>query len=229
MTRKADCDHECSLLDEARSNHGQSGVNGVLRMNDADIRAALKNELLRSHAKDVDTLLLDEFGVRHGAARLDLVVVNHRVHGYEIKSDLDSLRRLPDQIRAFGSVVDRMTLVVGYRHAYHAWGMIPRWWGIKLAEEAQRPGSVLLSEARGAKNNPAVDLYAVAALLWRDEALDMLQRMNKATGVRGKCRADIYRRLVECTDSESLRSMVRQQLKRRTGWRVPARQKSCGG
>lgn len=42
-------------------------------MNDLDIRAILKEELMRRHVKDKDTLVLDELGVRHGTARIDLV------------------------------------------------------------------------------------------------------------------------------------------------------------
>ncbi|MCX6000749.1 MAG: sce7726 family protein [Chloroflexi bacterium] len=197
-------------------------------MNDIDIRRALKEELMRRHAKDSDTLVLDELGVRHGAARIDLVVVNHRLHGYEIKSDLDSLRRLPDQIRAYSSVMDRVTLVVGYRHAFDALEMVPEWWGVRLAERTKRSGAVVLSEARSARDNPGVDLNEVAALLWRDEALAILEDMGEASGVRTKRRSEVYRRLVSSVDSDSLRSMVRRQLKYRRGWRVVAQQMSCG-
>ena len=51
-------------------------------MNDRDIRTVLKEDLMREYAKDNDTLMLDELGIRHGAARIDLVVVNHQLHGY---------------------------------------------------------------------------------------------------------------------------------------------------
>jgi len=197
-------------------------------MNDSDIRTILKQELVRKYPKDKDTLILDELGIRHGAARIDLVVVNHQLHGYEIKSDLDSLKRLPDQIKAYSSIMDRVTLVVGYRHAYDALRMVPEWWGVRLAEMKKQTGTVVISGARPARNNPKVDLNAVVALLWRGEALAILEELGVAGGVRSKRRGEIYRRLVELSDADSLRFRIRQQLKRREGWRLGVEQESCG-
>ena len=197
-------------------------------MTDKDIRTALKAELMRRYAKDNNALVLDEVGIRHGAARIDLVVVNHRLHGYEIKSDRDRLRRLPDQIRAYSSLMDRVTLVVGYRHAYEALKMVPEWWGVRLAETKKQSGAVLLSGARPARNNPNVDLNAVVALLWRGEALAILEEMGAAGGLSSKGRSEIYKRLVELSDPDLLCSRIRQQLKHRKSWRVGVQQRSCG-
>ena len=197
-------------------------------MNDRDIRAVLKYELFRRYTNDKDTLVLEELGLRHGAVRIDLVVVNDRIHGYEIKSDRDSLRRLPDQIRVYSSVMDRVTLVVGYRHAYDALRMVPEWWGVKLAEKKKGNGAIVLSDARSPRDNPGVDLNSVVALLWRNEALSILEEMESAKGVRSKTRTDIYRRLVEVSKPEYLRAKIRQQLKSREGWRADAQQMSCG-
>jgi len=197
-------------------------------VNDHDIRAVLKKEFVRKYARDDNTLVLDELGVRHGMARIDLVVVNHRLHGYEIKSDLDSLRRLADQIRVFSSVMDRMTLVVGYRHAYNALKMVPEWWGVRLAEQNEQSSTIVLTGARFPRDNPGVDLNALVALLWRDEALNILEEMGAAKGVRSKTRTDIYRRLVQVSKPEYLRARIRQQLKSRECWRVGAQRMSCG-
>jgi len=197
-------------------------------MNDRDIRTVVKEELMRRYAKDDDTLVLDELGIRHGAARIDLVVVNHQLHGYEIKSDLDSLRRLPDQVKAYSSVMDRITLVVGYRHAYNALRMVPEWWGVRLAEMKKGSGTVVLSDARSARDNPNVDMNAVVALLWCNEALAILEEIGAASGVRSKRRSEIYRRLVDLSNPDLLRFKIRQQLKSRQGWRAVAQQMSCG-
>jgi hypothetical protein len=198
-------------------------------MNDQDIRTVLRAELMRRYAKDDNTLVLDELGIRHGAARIDLVVVNHQLHGYEIKSDRDSLKRLPHQIKAYSSIMDRVTLVVGYKHAYEALRMVPEWWGVRLAETKKQSGTVVLSGARPARNNPKVDLDAAVALLWRGEALAILEEMGAAGGVRSKRRSEIYKRLVELSDPDLLRSRIRQQLKQRRCWRVGAQRRSCGG
>lgn len=197
-------------------------------MNDRDIRTVLKEELLRKYAGDKDTLVLDELGIRHGAARIDLVVVNHQLHGYEIKSDHDSLRRLPDQIRSYNKVMDRVTLVVGYKHAYDALQIVPEWWGVRLAEKKKQLDTVILSDARPSRNNPNIDINAVAELLWRNEALAILEEMDSASGMRSKRRSEIYRYLVDLSDPDSLRFKIRQQLKSRREWRVVAQRMSCG-
>ena len=197
-------------------------------MKDQDIRAALKEEFARKYAGDDSTLVLDELGIRHGMARLDLVVVNHRLHGYEIKSDLDSLRRLPDQIKIFSSVVDRMTLVVGYRHAYNALEMVPDWWGVRLVEQKASNGAIVLRNARFPHDNPSVDINALVALLWREEALGILEEMGAADGVRSKGRAEVYQRLVEVSKPEYLHSKIRRQLRCRKGWRVAGLRMSYG-
>ena len=194
---------------------------------DIDIRAVLKKELLKKYANDSDTLVLDELGIKHGESRIDMIVINHRLHGYEIKSDLDSLRRLPDQIKAYNDVMDRVTLVVGYRHAYDALRMVPEWWGVRLAEINKRTGTIKLSPARLARDNPKIDINEVVTLLWRSEALDILEELGAANGVRSKKRSEIYKRLVALNDPNQLRFRIRQQLKCRKGWRVGAQQKSC--
>lgn len=197
-------------------------------MNDRDIRIALKAEFMQRFTKDDDTFLLEELGIRHGLARIDLVIMNHQLHGYEIKSDLDSLKRLPSQIMAFSSVMDRMTLVVGYKHAYDALIIVPEWWGVRLAEKKRQNGTVVFSEARPARNNPKVDPYAVASLLWRNEALAILDEAGVANGVRSKRRRELYKRLVDLIDPDSLRFKIRQALRSRKEWQVVARQMSYG-
>src|SRR5690242_17854466 len=67
------------------------------KLRDRDVRKALKSKLLREHIADPRTLVLDELGLRHGACRVDIAVVNGSMHGYEIKSDSDTLERLPSQ------------------------------------------------------------------------------------------------------------------------------------
>jgi hypothetical protein len=63
------------------------------------IRSALECDLRAQFQSDPETIILDELGLRHGAARVDIVVVNGNLIGFELKSDRDDLRRLPKQAR----------------------------------------------------------------------------------------------------------------------------------
>ena len=179
--------------------------------NDAVIREALKAELTILHAKDRRLRIIEEFGVRHGSARVDIAVVNGVLHGYEIKSDRDTLLRLPEQMDAYNAVFDQVTLVVGKSHLYEAMHAVPDWWGIKIAK-VQDDQSVYFCVIREARENPMKDSIAIAQLLWRQEALNILDDKGAAIGLRSKSRAQIYERLTTIFDQESLREKVRETL-----------------
>lgn len=195
--------------------------------NDQQIRSALRQYLAKEHANNPDTLILDELGLQHGAVRVDMVVINHCLHGYELKSDKDTLERLPEQIRNYNLILDRVTLVVGYRHAYQAIKMIPEWWGIMIAEKGSQE-IINFITMREPKDNLSLDSLAVSRLLWRDEAISLLDEVASADGFRSKSRETIYSKLVQTTNIETLRSKVRKQLVSRVDWRVGEPQMSYG-
>lgn len=183
-------------------------------MNDVELRSAVKRKVLARYLRDKHTVVLEEMSLRHASARIDLAVVNGILHGFELKSDADTLERLPDQARVYSSVFDRVTLIVGYRHAYEALDVIPDWWGVKLAHKGSR-GAIHFSDARSPRDNPAQDPLALAALLWRDEALDLLDEVGKADGFRSKPASAIYQRLVESADLDQVHLRVRQRVAQR--------------
>jgi hypothetical protein len=191
-------------------------------MNEYQLRSALKGKVLARYVNDPNTRILDELGLRHGAARIDIAVVNGILHGFELKSDLDTLKRLPNQITIYNSVFDKVTLVVGVRHACDAQMIAPTWWGIKLAKVGPR-GGFDFTDLRRARTNPSLEALAVARLLWREEALSLLDEFGEAGPFRHKPRAQVYARLAELSPLDLLRERVRRQLKFRTNWRSESR------
>jgi hypothetical protein len=190
-----------------------------LAMNDIQIRGALKRTVLARSYRSPRTLVIEELGLHHGAARIDVAVVNGTLHGYEIKSDHDSLARLPEQIRLFSRVLDRITLVVGWQHVVAAMRVVPWWWGVSLVQVGPR-GAIRFSTLRIPGPNPQPDLRAVAALLWRSEALEILEALGAAHGVRRKPLDAIYERLADTvTDHGDLRRRVCACLRNRIAWR----------
>lgn len=187
-------------------------------MNDLQVRTALKHKIFLRYSQNPDVIVIDELGLAHGAARIDIALVNSILHGFELKSDSDTLIRLPNQIRIYNAVLDRITLVVGYRHAYEALKIVPEWWGVKLVELGPR-GGIYFSQARVPRNNPDLDPLAIARLLWRDEAIELLNEIGAAQGILSKPRSAIYQRLVEIVDLDVIRTRVRRQLKCRANWR----------
>ena len=177
--------------------------------------------MARVHRDEPNTLVVEELGLCQGAVRVDLAVVNGSVHGYEIKSDQDTLTRLPAQSDAYSRTFDYVTLVVSPEHVRKAKAMVPKWWGVWVVTD--RHGHVSLKSSRRPRPNPAVDLYAMAQLLWRTEALELLEERRLAHGVRSKPRDVLWRRLATSLDPKELGSAVRECLRRRgPTWREPA-------
>ncbi len=87
------------------------------RMRDPDIRQKLRADIERQHRADPDTLIVDELGLCQGAVRVDLAVVNAALHGYEIKSERDTLVRLPGQQEGYSRALDFVTVVTAEGHA----------------------------------------------------------------------------------------------------------------
>ncbi|KEO59411.1 sce7726 family protein [Thalassospira permensis] len=187
-------------------------------MKDIDVRQALERQVLREHNADPDTLVVHELGVLGGASRVDIAVVNGTLHGIEIKSERDTLDRLAGQSEAYSLVFDKVTIVCGAKHLSKVENFVPEWWGIKVATAGPR-GGIELSQQRFPKLNRSLDPEALASLLWKDEALSILEKYGAAKGVRSKNKAAIYRRLSESLSLDVLRDCVRDCLKAREGWR----------
>lgn len=190
-------------------------------MREREIRGALRRALEDQHASAADTLVLDELGVCDGAARIDLAVVNGSLSGYEIKSPSDSLVRLPGQIAAYQRVFDLVTLVVSSVHVRQARSLIPRTWGLTLVEGS---GSMpIFRVLRSAKPNRSVESESVCSLLWRDEALQALERLGAAQGYRGRSRRQLHAALGQLLAPQEVREVVREALKARGDWRADQR------
>lgn len=185
-------------------------------MRDLDVRLAVRSRLRREHQDDMDTRVVEEMGIWNGAVRVDLAVINGEFVGYEIKSARDTLARLPNQASLYNGVFDRVNLVAAEKHLDHAIGEMPEWWGMICARSDG--GGVRLEVLRLAGTNPAIEPLQVARLLWRDEALAILDRCDAARGVRSGTREKIAARLAETLSLDELRRQVRQCLKVRGSW-----------
>jgi hypothetical protein len=187
-------------------------------MRDFEIRSAARNTLLAPFLNDPDVLVVEELGLRHGAGRVDIAVINGEFHGYELKSDQDTLRRLPQQIAIYGSVLDRVTLLVTPVHVKAALQLIPQWWEIIVAEKTAA-NEIVFSDLREGGKNPDVAALEILKLLWRDEALELLRELQADRGMQSKPRKFLYSRIAELMELSALRDRVRNQLKARKDWR----------
>lgn len=191
-------------------------------MNDLDIRLALLRYLKELHGADPSVRVVEEVCVCQGRSRVDLAVVGQELHGYEIKSQKDTLSRLAGQLEDYRAVFHEVTVVIGLKHLSGVLATLPSWCGVILAHRVA--GEVTLEPFRPARANLHRDPFSLACLLWRDEGLAVLERHGQARGVRSKPREAIWRRLAESLSLQELDLEVRVSLLRRTAsWRGAAR------
>lgn len=185
-------------------------------MHDRDVRAAVRDRLSTAHQNDPNTRIVEEMGVWSGTVRIDVAVINGELCGFELKSDSDTLLRLSYQAEIYGKVFDRVTLVVGSKHYDDAIARIPPWWGCIVATMTN--GEVVLRSKRKAKRNPAPDPLIVAQLLWKAEALAVLETFGLARGWRSKSVKAIHQRLAAQIPFVELGNQVRSALTHRADW-----------
>jgi hypothetical protein len=186
-------------------------------MNDPEIRQLFHNNFLSKNYEESDTLIIDELGLEHGKCRADIAVINGYLNGFEIKSNEDTLSRLTQQIKSYDAVFDHSFLITEGKHVDAISTMVPKWWGIILVTNSDNCFQFKI--LRNSSRNTSVNDYAVAQLLWRNEAQCILYNL----GVRGKRlrekRSILYSCLVEEMESDELRRLVRWFLKNRRNWR----------
>ncbi|PID45050.1 MAG: hypothetical protein CSB47_10425 [Proteobacteria bacterium] len=197
-------------------------------MRDYDVRQSVWRLLEQEHANDDDTLMLDELSILNGSTRVDIAVINGEITGYELKSERDTLDRLPTQRDLYNRVLDRVSIVVAENHRDAALRIIPEWWGVWIAHSTEQ-NRVEVSQEREAKKNVMLDAETICSFLWRDEALQILESMGASRGVKSKPREAIYKRLTEVLSLDEICVQARKTLKTRQGWRVDRRLQKCDG
>lgn len=190
--------------------------------NDYTIRRALIEELSVELRKDPQTKLVPEVEICMGYARIDVMLVNGILHGFEIKSDKDTLDRLSHQAGLYEQVFEKITLVCGERHYETAEREIAPWWGIWVAQN--KGETIYLKKVRPAKYNPVIDPYSVVQLLWKEEVLSELQKRGLDRGVRSKPRNILWEKLAESLSIDELCLAVKRCIKNRKDWRIAEQQ-----
>ncbi len=198
-------------------------VTGEPPMRECDVKEALNRSIRLMHAHEADTRILPEMVLGRGSSRIDLAVVNGKLHGYEIKSDSDTLYRLEAQAEAYNAVFDEITIVVGSRHFVEVEKSVPNWWGILRAESCGE--RVELFKIRQPMANPQQSIQAIASLLWKEEAIHLLQQHASVRGIGCKNRNALSVEISDRLDLRIVAKYTREALKSRVRWRVDEQQR----
>lgn len=187
-------------------------------MNESDVRSLLyRTEISRIIHAEPGTRVIDEMVLLRGALRVDVAVINDVLHGFEIKSAADNLNRLSSQQAGYSKVFDRMTLVADERHVEEAVALVPPCWG--LVAVGMRNGRPHADEIWPARVNRQIEPLALAQLLWRDEALELLEYFGLEKGMKDKPRRVLWKRISDRLTLEQLKAFVCFKLRTRRDWR----------
>ena len=189
-----------------------------MTLTDKEIRNSFHRKKLRYHHANKNTLVVDELGLNHGKSRADIAVINGHLVGYEIKSDQDSLTRLKQQVQAYNAIFNKSYIIVGDRYQKCVHKHIPNYWGIITSKAGNRSG-IKFALIRKAKPNQSIDPIAVAKLLWKNEAVEILKYKKLPSKLLHQSRSTLYKLLGDTYSVSKLQKIVISYLKKRTNWR----------
>lgn len=181
-------------------------------LRDTDIRAPLHDWLNQQHADCPDTGIIHELRIPRPSARIDMAVVNGELCGFEIKSDVDSLGRLPRQAVAFNAVFERVCVVTTHRHSEAACTIVPDWWAIIVPAVDD---GLTFATVREGDRNPRTNPEAMLHMLYCREVLTILDDFDLACGLREERRNALLGAALNNLEPDQIRQGVRDSLKAR--------------
>jgi hypothetical protein len=185
-------------------------------MNDIKIRMLLLDELNTKYDNCEDTRIINELGLENGASRVDVAVVNGILHGFEIKSDLDTLDRLPRQMEYYNRAFERMTIVVSRKFLKEVNHLIPNWWGIKTISTDQ----TRLIDVRKGRKVSKQDPNLIINLLWKKELEGLIDHIGLPKSYKKMRKNQLLSLLKTEADFDVIRSYVYMVLKTRENWKL---------
>ncbi|GAB5457326.1 MAG: hypothetical protein Hens3KO_03560 [Henriciella sp.] len=203
------------------------GLSAGNQHNDSDIRLALRRQKLQRFDEDANSLVIDELGLAHARSRIDVAVLNGCLHGYEIKSERDTLDRLQRQLETYRRTLSRLTYVCSSKHVARTLEETPQWCGVIEAKRGQR-GGVIFKTQRRTKSNPDIEPIMLAHLLWRQEAIRILIARGVESRQLKKPRVELYEQICEMLPVRALIQEIRLAISQRDMWRDLPAQLSYG-
>jgi len=194
---------------------------------DGEIRCALQAKRLRRLKDYPETLVINELGLGHARGRIDVAVISGCIHGYEIKSEKDTLKRLRIQVDIDRQTLQKLTIVAAPKHLGSVAHCTPEWCGLIEAEQGPR-GGIGFNVIRAPRLNPDIDPVMMAHLLWRDEVLELLNDIDYAPRDLRLPRKQLYRVVCEALTLSESTVAIRTFIARRHGWRDRPALALCG-
>lgn len=141
-------------------------------LNEALIKSAVIDRLFESGVLD-DAVLVNEMVVANWSRRADLAVANGKLHAFEIKSDLDTLRRLEAQVDTYLSRFDKVTVVTTHRYLSAVKAMLPT--EVEIWEVTLNQGTTSIRIARRGRTIEIKNKRLLCGFLHKPEMVKLLR------------------------------------------------------
>lgn len=181
-------------------------------LNDSLIRSYLK--LFIEQLVDEAHEIVEELSISDKQARVDIAVLGSKLYSFEIKSDVDTLNRLSNQVKHYDYVFEENYAVTTTKHYEKLKRKIPKHWGIICAQECRLNG-VSFKVKRKARENPNWDIHSALATLWKSELAEIYEKTLDKNPPKSLNRKELIFDL-SISESKTMKTFFRESLLQRT-------------
>lgn len=183
----------------------------VMKMRDRDLRELVLNELYQKYQGDEDTRIVNEMGIENGASRVDVAVINGILHGYELKSESDNLKRLPRQVEYYNRLFERMTIVVDTKYINDVKNIVPSWWGIVTIKKNKNG----LRQIRKGRKVSYQNEETLLNLLWKEDLNTLVDVLGYPKNFKLKRKHELYQIFIADNRKDIIKKYIYDVLKKR--------------
>jgi len=159
-------------------------------LNEKDIKAAVI-EKIRHRIEGENSALINEMVFNNGSRRADLVLAAKNLHAFEIKSDVDNLKRLDGQINDYLSTFDKVILVVSSKYIEYALKIDSR---VAIWEAYRNNyGVTCIHVLRAGKTSPITSHQALCNFLLKRELIKIIKENLKKSNINNLSRDDLIK------------------------------------
>lgn len=182
-------------------------ANTLNNIHEQKAKAVLLQYLLQKGVITEDVVIINELALEFFSRRADIALVNGSIEFFEIKSEADTLTRLPGQIETFSKFCDKLHVVGAACHIENILKNVPE--NVAVWQLDTQAGIKIIQRGR---KNILRDKKSLLKLINGQELKQVLARNGvKAESNRRKHMDDA----VQDISAEELRSGVLEVLKRR--------------
>mgnify|MGYP003386956614 CR=1 FL=1 len=174
------------------------------------IRSALKLHLQRKHS-GTDLRIAEEIHIDSGLCRFDVgLITGTAMHGFENKSDQDTLTRLEGQVESYGKFFQQVSIVSSL-HWHDAQALTPQWVGILIAGKV-RQGEVTWIWARRPKASPLFVPAEALSIFWHEYLTERITALQGSPPPKRWTRAKLADQLASLCGHEGIAAEVMRFL-----------------